>query len=138
MEFSSKRRWGCIGPSNKVLCLSKIEKNLQHTLGIIQYMFDCWTDPVVHLLLLKSPIVRPYDCTFLLSKLLSIFNSTIPLFEIFRFVNGYVGWKQPQLSKYIDPLPPFKLYIGDNRLFPFDVCDVGTARWIEFAHSFTL
>ena len=25
-----------------------------HMYGIIPYMFDCWADPVVHLLLLKS------------------------------------------------------------------------------------
>ena len=48
---------GSIGPSGKLLCLSQPlppKKMMQHMHGIIAYMLDCWADPVVHLLLLKS------------------------------------------------------------------------------------
>ena len=49
----------CIGPSGKLLCLWKIEKNWLRTHGIISYMLDHWADPVVHLLLLKSSMLQP-------------------------------------------------------------------------------
>ena len=32
-------------------------KRMQHMQGIIPYLFDCWADPVVHLLLLKSSVL---------------------------------------------------------------------------------
>ena len=48
----------------------KPEKIVQYMHGNISFMFDCWADPVVHLLLLKSSmtfrfpayhvITRPY------------------------------------------------------------------------------
>ena len=47
----------CIGPSGKLLCLWQTSKNIKHMHSIIPYMFDCWTDPVAHLLLLKSSVV---------------------------------------------------------------------------------
>ena len=31
---------------------------MQHMYGNIPHMFDCWVDPVLHLLLLKSAMVR--------------------------------------------------------------------------------
>ena len=39
----------CIGPSCKLLCFWQTKKIMQHI-----FMFDCWVNPVVHLLLLKS------------------------------------------------------------------------------------
>ena len=47
---------GCIGPSRKLLCLCQTCQKLC-TNGIIPYMFDCWANPVVHLLLLKSSML---------------------------------------------------------------------------------
>ena len=48
---------GWIGPSRKLLCLcKKNQKNMQPMHDIIPCMFDCFADPVVHLLLLKSSI----------------------------------------------------------------------------------
>ena len=41
---------GCIGPSGKLLCLWPSQ--LMH--GNIPFMFDCWANPVVHFLILKS------------------------------------------------------------------------------------
>ena len=32
----------------------KPQKIMKHMHGIIQYMFDCWADPDVHLFLLKK------------------------------------------------------------------------------------
>ena len=43
----------------KLFCLGQIEKNMQHTHGIIQYMLEFCTSPVVHLLLLKSSMSGP-------------------------------------------------------------------------------
>ena len=37
----------------------KSEKIMQHMHGIIPKLFDCWTDPVVHLPLLKSSTDGP-------------------------------------------------------------------------------
>ena len=42
---------GCTGPSRKLLCLCQTAKIMQRMCGIIQHMFDCWADPVVHLLI---------------------------------------------------------------------------------------
>ena len=50
---------GCICPSGKLLFYDKSKQNMQHKHGIFPYMFDCWTDPVVHLLLLKSSMNEP-------------------------------------------------------------------------------
>ena len=49
---------GCIGPSRKLLCLCQTPKIVQNMHGIITYMLDCWANPVVHLILLKSSVVR--------------------------------------------------------------------------------
>ena len=35
----------------------KPQKIMQHMHGIIPLLFDCWADPVAHLLLLKSSVV---------------------------------------------------------------------------------
>ena len=43
---------GCIGTSSKLLCLWQT-KNMQYMRGTIPHMLDCWTDPIVHLFLLK-------------------------------------------------------------------------------------
>ena len=49
---------GCIGPSGKLLCFwTNRKKNLQHMPSNISSMFECWTAPVVHFLLLKNSIV---------------------------------------------------------------------------------
>ena len=45
---------GCISPGGNLLVFLKNEKIMQHMHGNIQYMFVCWPNPVVHLLLLKS------------------------------------------------------------------------------------
>ena len=37
----------------------KPEKIVQYMHGNISFMFDCWADPVVHLLLLKSFMSKP-------------------------------------------------------------------------------
>ena len=44
---------GSIDPSGKLLCLWQTI-NMKHMHDSIPYMFDCWADPVVHHLLLKS------------------------------------------------------------------------------------
>ena len=50
---------GWISPS-KICCVYvKTEKFMQHMHGMILYLFDCWADPVVHLLLLKSSMTKP-------------------------------------------------------------------------------
>ena len=36
---------------------------IQHMHGNIPYMFDCWADPVVHLLLLKSSMAEAIGYT---------------------------------------------------------------------------
>ena len=43
---------GCFGPSGS--CCDKPHKIMQLMHGIILYMFDCWTDPIVVYLILKS------------------------------------------------------------------------------------
>ena len=57
IELFSGRR--CIGISGKLLCLCEPQKIMQPIHGIIPYMFDCWADPVFHLLLLKSSMPHP-------------------------------------------------------------------------------
>ena len=57
---------GCIGPSGKLLCYDKSKKNKQYKHCIIPCMFDCWDDPVVHLLLLKSSISTSGNKRFLI------------------------------------------------------------------------
>ena len=44
---------GCIGPSDKLLCLRQTKKIMHHMHSIIPYTFDCWADAGNHLLLLK-------------------------------------------------------------------------------------
>ena len=41
-------------------CVYDKSKSMQHTHGLILYMLDYWADPVVHLLLLKSSMTKPY------------------------------------------------------------------------------
>ena len=48
----------CISQSGKLLCLCQTPKNMHHMNATIPYMFDCWADPVVYLLLLKSSMTR--------------------------------------------------------------------------------
>ena len=48
------------GPGGKLLCLWPTPKNMQHIHGIFPFMFDCWADPVVHLLLVKSSMIVYY------------------------------------------------------------------------------
>ena len=45
------------GPSGKLLCLWQPQKN-RAAYGNIPYLFDFWADPFVHLLLLKSSMVK--------------------------------------------------------------------------------
>ena len=47
---------GFIGPSGKLLCLKQTQKIMQHIHGLIPKMFGCWSDPVVHDLLLTNSI----------------------------------------------------------------------------------
>ena len=61
MEIFSSRRWRGIGPSRNLLCLCKTPKIMQLMHGIIPWLFDCWVDPAVLLLLLKSSFTRPFD-----------------------------------------------------------------------------
>ena len=50
---------GWIGPSKKLMCVyDKSKKIMQHMHGIIPQLFDFWANPVAHLLLLKSSMVR--------------------------------------------------------------------------------
>ena len=55
----------CFGPSGKLLCLCQTLKNMQHMHLIIKKMFDCWADPVVNLLLLKSFMSRLLKSCFI-------------------------------------------------------------------------
>ena len=61
---------GCIGPSKKLLCLCLTQKIMQHMYGTIPYLFACWADPVVHLLLLKSSCFQ----IALFSKILKVLH----------------------------------------------------------------
>ena len=47
----------------QVVCCVYVKptKIMQPMHGIILYMFDCWADPVVHLLLLKSSLAGSID-----------------------------------------------------------------------------
>ena len=45
---------GWIGLSKKLLCLCQTPKNYATHAWHIPYLFDCWANPVAHLLLLKS------------------------------------------------------------------------------------
>ena len=45
---------GHIGPRGKLLWLSHTKTIMHYTNGNFPYMFDYWTYPVVHILLLKS------------------------------------------------------------------------------------
>ena len=52
---------GYIGQAESCCVYLKPQKIMQPMHGIILQMFDCWADPVVHLLLLKSsmaPLIR--------------------------------------------------------------------------------
>ena len=51
---------GCIGPIRKLLCLCYTKKIMQCVHSISPYMFDCGADPVVHLLLLKRSMAKPF------------------------------------------------------------------------------
>ena len=48
------------GCSGKLLYLGQHQKIMQHMHGNILYMFDCWADPVVHLILLLSSMDSAY------------------------------------------------------------------------------
>ena len=53
---------GCIGPNGKRLCLRTTQEVMQqHMHGIMPYIFDCWADLVVHLLLLKISMAKLFD-----------------------------------------------------------------------------
>ena len=54
MELFSFRRWTLDRPKQKAVVFMLNQKNMQHMHGIIPKFFDCWADPVAHLLLLKS------------------------------------------------------------------------------------
>ena len=41
---------GCIRTSGKLLCLWQTNEIMQYTHGILAYMFDCWSNLIVHLL----------------------------------------------------------------------------------------
>ena len=52
--FNSKRRRLYRPEQKAVVFKSNPQKIMQHMHGTIPYMFDCWADPVVHLLLVKN------------------------------------------------------------------------------------
>ena len=55
MELFSSRKWRLDRPKQKaVVYMLKHPKIMQHLHGIISKLFDCWANPVVHLILLKS------------------------------------------------------------------------------------
>ena len=52
-------RWIKVGLAQAESCCDyvKLEKIMKHMHDIIPKLFDCWADPVAHLLLLKSSMV---------------------------------------------------------------------------------
>ena len=70
LDRQSTRAWcslvivggeACIGPSRKLLCLCQTPKKIMQDMhGITPYKFDCWANPVVHLLLLKCSMIRVF------------------------------------------------------------------------------
>ena len=80
---------------------------MQHVHGIIPFMFDCWANPVVHLLLLKSSMASlsiqwSYWVLARLSASLCMFVSVVPsliyLLEISRspfiYIRKYASGEQ--------------------------------------------
>ena len=61
---------GSISPRGTLLCLCEPQKIMQPMHGTIPNMFDCWANPVVHFLLLKSSIARIIQRIFLTQNLL--------------------------------------------------------------------
>ena len=57
VELLSRKDDGCIGLSGKLLCLRQTPKFVWHMYGNIRFMFDCWTYPTVHRLLIKSSMI---------------------------------------------------------------------------------
>ena len=63
IELFSNRRWRLDRPKQKAaVFILNLKKIMQHMHGIIPKLFDCWTDPDVHLLLPKNSKV--YDLAF--------------------------------------------------------------------------
>ena len=61
MELFSRRRWRLYQPKWKAVEFVTKPKQLG-MLGSIQYLFDFWADPFVHLLLLKSSTAELLTC----------------------------------------------------------------------------
>ena len=59
----------------------KLNIIMQHMHGIIPHMFDCWTEPVVHLLLQKSSMLH-YTLSLKYSVCLSLFPSNLHSFHL--------------------------------------------------------
>ena len=56
-ELFTRRRWRLVSLQGVIFCAhDKHPKSMQHIYGNIPYAFNCWADPVVHLLLLKRSI----------------------------------------------------------------------------------
>ena len=56
MELSVEGDESCISLSGKLLCFWQAKKIMQLIHGNFPYMFDCWADPVFHLLLKSSMV----------------------------------------------------------------------------------
>ena len=63
-------------PSGKLLCFDKPKKITQYMHGNILCMFDCWAEPVVHLLLLKSFMAKLFCWKGMQQSRLLVSNST--------------------------------------------------------------
>ena len=59
---------GCIAQVVSCCVFVKPSKIMQPMHGIIPFMFDCWTDPVGHLLLLKSSKTQEFESLLLTSN----------------------------------------------------------------------
>ena len=68
-------------------CVLSNHKNvIKYTHGIIPHLFDCWADPVVHLLLLKSSMaiqLRIVTCRYRISKERCMIVHTFQVSEYF-------------------------------------------------------
>ena len=76
-------------------CVYDKPKNYVAHDGFIPYIFDCWADPVVHLLLLKSSMVRLYQNLFMTS---APYLKFWPFPNFFAHVWGSLSKQQQQSS----------------------------------------
>ena len=59
--FRSKEMKAVLAQAESCCVYVKPQKIMQHMHDIIPKLFDCWADPVAHLLLLKSSMAKPLN-----------------------------------------------------------------------------